>query len=676
MLAVALALGSTQMVSAQTESTGDLYDMSLEELLDYAVVSATKSEVNVRKAPSVVRVYTQKDFAEYGFTSLNQVLETIPGIQVQNYRAGHQLVWVRGVQARYNNKILFLIDGVPMRDGFYGNATFDDLVPIETVDRVEVLNGPGSVLYGANSFAAVINVTTKKQGTSAGARYGTFSTAKAYAEAGAKNFYGNATYTRSNGFQPQFMTDGLRRDVDQSIRGVSGMLKYQKEGLMVTGGFSDYHHPYTYRSTDKQYAFDRTPLYGTVAYNFDVGEKAKVNTSAFINRYNFAIDKIKYTDEQSYEVKELVVENLNTVMEGAEANYFNTFGKFQVTAGLSYFRDRSSGMTENVSYHIKGEDKTGVSPLLVVEQISRSNVGAYLQNVIAISENIDFTSGVRYENLSDFDDQFNYRMALTGQFDNIYSKLLFGTAYRVPSYREYLTVDAPNLDLQPEHLATLEAQVGYKLAQGDINLTFYRNNYTDFIGEVDVAELNRGGTVTEIGDEMAFNFDRRTITGTELSSLFYLNNKLLLNIGAGYIISATEEMGELPSYVVPENPVVSGEKPLYFLSRFTSNVAASYQFSKKFKLGTGLLFNSKRKVPAIYQADVPAEVQNPDNANAFVRVNMHATYNPTERISIIGRTTNLLNADIYSPPFGGADNFDAEWPGRILSLEARYRIRK
>lgn len=150
-------------------------EMSLEELLNIKVVSTTKSSISLQKAPGIIRVFTKDDFDKYGATTLLEVLNNIPGIQMQEYRAGHQLVWIRGVQQRYNNKVLLLIDGVPMRDSYYGNFNVDEMLPLDMVEKIEIINGPGSVLYGANSFSGVINITTKSKGKSVSASVGSFS---------------------------------------------------------------------------------------------------------------------------------------------------------------------------------------------------------------------------------------------------------------------------------------------------------------------------------------------------------------------------------------------------------------------------------------------------------------------------------------------------------------------
>ncbi len=232
-------------------------------------------------------MFTSDDFARFGFTTIQDVLNTVPGIQIQEYRAGHQLVWIRGVQARYNNKVLLLVDGVPMRDSYYGNFNIDEMFPLEVIEKIEILNGPGSVLYGANSFSGVISITTKKEGKSVGADYGSLNSYSVQGEYDTKGLYANANMYRTDGFQPEYMSDGNSRNVDQSGYGNFGLVKYTKENLTVLGGVADYGQSYKYRSTKKEYYFTRTPIWASAKYKKEIGENGVLNTNIYGNYFGF-----------------------------------------------------------------------------------------------------------------------------------------------------------------------------------------------------------------------------------------------------------------------------------------------------------------------------------------------------------------------------------------------------
>lgn len=104
----AVAFSLLSGVASSQVRPDPLAQLSIEELLNVPVLSATKAKaMSTRRTPGVVRVFTRQDIERYGFTTLRDVLATVPGAQIQEYRIGHQAVWMRGIKQRYNNKILW-----------------------------------------------------------------------------------------------------------------------------------------------------------------------------------------------------------------------------------------------------------------------------------------------------------------------------------------------------------------------------------------------------------------------------------------------------------------------------------------------------------------------------------------------------------------------------------------
>jgi outer membrane receptor for ferrienterochelin and colicins len=661
---------------AQTD-TSDIFSMSLEELISFEVVSATKTKTKVQKAPSVVRMFTSRDFQKFGFVTIQDVLNTVPGMQIQEYRAGHHLVWIRGVQARYNNKVLFLVDGVPMRDSYYGNFLIDEMFPLESIERIEILNGPGSVLYGANSFSGVISITTKSKGRSAGADYGSFNTYSVQGEYDHSGLYANGNYYSSDGFQPEYMSDGNYREVDQSSYGQYGLLKYTKGNLTALAGVANYGQPYKYRSTKKEYYFDRMPIWGSVKYKHDISDDMSVNVNTYANYFQFTRNKIKYSDSETDEVKEMSVNPLNTMLLGTDVDFNYNTDKHGLIAGISWQQDRALDIHEEITFAKDPED-LGREEGLIDANISRDNIGFFLQDVFHVNDQIDITGGIRYDVLTKFDNQFNYRFAATGLWDNgVYAKLMYGTAYRVPAYREYYTSDVPNADLTPEFLKTFEAQVGYMVnSKADINLTMYNNNYTNFIQEIVVDSIDDGsGVFTEIDDEMSFNFDSRSITGLELNSNIRPQENIALNVGLSYMLSATETMGEIDESIYTSQVLTAGKSDILFLSNFNAFIVSNYTIAENYSVGLNAIYFSDRNVPVDYQTE--SEVQNPDNAKGFVKFDLTASAKLMDKkLTINAKICNLLDADIYSPPYGGQGDYDIEWPGRTFRIGVNYNFAK
>jgi len=137
-------------------------EMSLEELMDVKVVSATKTEEKYLTAPAVMYVVTQEQFREKGYVTLFDLLKDIPGWQFETPHGGWvgQYVRLRGIKAF--RQILLLVDGVVqnnINDAEMGRFhTFN----LAAVKRVEIITGPASALYGANALLGIVNVISKK----------------------------------------------------------------------------------------------------------------------------------------------------------------------------------------------------------------------------------------------------------------------------------------------------------------------------------------------------------------------------------------------------------------------------------------------------------------------------------------------------------------------------------
>ena len=124
------------------------------------VTVATRFAQSPKKAPNVVTVIDAQQIRERGYRTISDAFRDLPGAYVWTAQEGRKLVALRGVVSADNNKILLLVDGVPLYDGVYTHAWIDDYLPLHHVRQIELIEGPGSAIYGTNAFAGVINVVT------------------------------------------------------------------------------------------------------------------------------------------------------------------------------------------------------------------------------------------------------------------------------------------------------------------------------------------------------------------------------------------------------------------------------------------------------------------------------------------------------------------------------------
>jgi len=141
----------------------DFSEISLEELLSTNVTVASKTVEKPEEAPSSVTVFTQTDIRNMGITSLQELLNFVPGFQttrdVEQGRADR--IVARGRGTALSESVLFLINGQRINDLYTGGASLLNRdIAVENIKQVEVIRGPGSALYGSNAFLGVVNITT------------------------------------------------------------------------------------------------------------------------------------------------------------------------------------------------------------------------------------------------------------------------------------------------------------------------------------------------------------------------------------------------------------------------------------------------------------------------------------------------------------------------------------
>lgn len=226
-LLVAACLGA--VCCAQS---ADLTAMSLEDLAKVQVTSASRKPERLASAPAAIYVLTGEMIREGGFTTLPDALRMVPGLYVAQTDSHTWQISTRGFSDVYNNKMLVLVDGRSVYTPLYGGVYWDALdIPLENIERVEVIRGPGGTLWGANAVNGVINIVTKSADQARGAMVSTsfdkdtgYTTTVRYGGALGSNAayyaYGRAAYwepfaSRTGGYLPNRLTlpqAGLRVD--------------------------------------------------------------------------------------------------------------------------------------------------------------------------------------------------------------------------------------------------------------------------------------------------------------------------------------------------------------------------------------------------------------------------------------------------------------------------------
>ena len=163
LLAPAFALASATTQPDQSVSDqSDLTNLSLEDLMNVQVTSVAKAPQKIADAPAAVTVIGQDDIQRSGLYSIPELLRLAPGMDVAQVDANHWAITSRGFNDIFADDLLVLMDGRSVYTPVFGGVTWDTVnYPLEDLDRIEVIRGPGSTLWGSNAVNGVVNIITK-----------------------------------------------------------------------------------------------------------------------------------------------------------------------------------------------------------------------------------------------------------------------------------------------------------------------------------------------------------------------------------------------------------------------------------------------------------------------------------------------------------------------------------
>jgi len=147
-------------ISAQQQ---DLTQLSLADLMNVEVTSVSKKEQKLSRTASAIFVITSEDIRRSGATNIPDLLRMVPGVDVAQIDANTWAISVRGLNGRFSNELLVVVDGRNVYTPTFGGVLWDTLdMPLEDIERIEVIRGPGATVWGVNAVNGVINIISKR----------------------------------------------------------------------------------------------------------------------------------------------------------------------------------------------------------------------------------------------------------------------------------------------------------------------------------------------------------------------------------------------------------------------------------------------------------------------------------------------------------------------------------
>src|SRR5450432_228686 len=141
----------------------DLTQLNIEDLMKVEVTSVSKRQQPLSETAAAVFVISQEDISRSGATNVPDLLRMVPGLYVAQINANTWAITIRGFNGRFSRTVLVLVDGRTVYTPTFGGVLWDVLdIPLNEIDKIEVVRGPGGSVWGANAVNGVINILTKK----------------------------------------------------------------------------------------------------------------------------------------------------------------------------------------------------------------------------------------------------------------------------------------------------------------------------------------------------------------------------------------------------------------------------------------------------------------------------------------------------------------------------------
>ncbi len=515
---------------AAVPDTVDLFELSLEELLNLEITTASKKAEKLSDAAGVISVVTQDELRRFGGTTLKDVLERVPGlIGFSIYMSDRSVISVRGDQVQASSShVLLLINGRPVREVLESGIKSDvyESFPVNIIERIEVIKGPGSVLYGSTAFSGVINVITKTADETSvsvsgiggdGGAYG--AAGQAFINSGDLKIVAAGRYLKradwETGYQMVDPDENVyEAKVDMPNKGTGSYVGVDFKGLSAMFSYNDWDNYYFIPYLEAHGNANWKKTFADIGYQLDVSENWSMNANVTYSNSKFEVSSYPNIKRNSYEVVAEWTNNI-ALSQSSKLVFGGLFNKIE---GKETFY--------------------GLGFPIPISDASRNAGALYAQIDSYVVEKLKLIAGFQLNKFQDVDMAFVPRVgAIWAPVDKVRVKLLYSEAFRAPSINEF-NLDHPTLKgnpgLKSEEVKTIDASISYQGEKGQIGFNYFISKHSDIIFQdrsADVAFYNNIGEVS--------------FMGFELEGKRYFNENLFLNGSMLYQKNSDDEQTDL-----------------------------------------------------------------------------------------------------------------------------------
>ncbi|MCJ8330655.1 MAG: TonB-dependent receptor, partial [Lentisphaeria bacterium] len=610
-------------------------DLSLDDLFNLEVTSVSKKAEPLFKAASAIHVVTAEDIKRIGARSIPEALRYVPGLIVSRISANRWEISVRGFGGAYTNKLLVLMDGRTLYTPTFGGVFWNQHhTNMDDIERIEVIRGPGSTLWGANAVNGVINIITKSSKYTQGGQV----------HVGGGDYMADASFRY--GFEPKENMFLRFYSQDRYIENYKNLANGEEHGrwnMLVSGFRMDWQ-----MTDDDLLTFQgdwfRNNYDTTVNKNTD----KPIDGGNLIFRYSKKLNNDSDFKVQAYydyyRHKEQTIQVFEAIRDtyDIEIQYSFKLGSHEINSGIGYRESEFDFIADPFATFVFFEDeRIEIANFFVMDKIS------------IIEDKLSLTLGSKFEynNYTHLEIQPNVRLVWTPDDKNT---VWFSAsrAARTPAAAEttlFMDILGPPPAIQilgsetidAEDMKSLELGWRTKLTESFmIDLATFYNEYDDLLGQntTFVAGLP---VIVEIE-----NNGEAVVYGAELSAVWFVSDEFNIRTGYSYAHMAAKALMEAdPSKSIFNVTEASNEEDL---PRNTLYMMTHYELTDSINIDVNVSY-----IDSVgYSAQFGSR-----NTNSLIRTNVRLSYSPNKDFEFYIMGTNLQ--DKWTNETGSGFGYDS-----------------
>ena len=622
------------------------------------VVTASATEQNVKDAPASISVITQQDLQRKPVQNLKDVLRDVPGVQLTNEGDNRKGVSIRGLSSSYT---LILVDGkrVNSRNAVFRHNDFDlNWIPVDAIERIEVVRGPMSSLYGSDALGGVVNIITKKIGQKWTGTLSADTTIQEHRD-------------RGDTYNGQFFTSGPLIDGVLGMKAYGSLAKRAKDDPQSSSnatGETPRIEGFTSRDGNVEFAWTPNENHDfTAGYGFDRQDRDSDSLDRNrLERENYSLSHNGRWDIGNSELKFYgeKVDNKNPGQSGTITSESNAIdGKYVLPLGMINQLVTFGGEWR----HDKLKDPVNLSS--GGQSTSASQYALFIEDEWRIIEPLALTTGIRMDDHQTYGDHWSPRAYLVyTATDTVTVKGGWATAFKAPSLLQ-LSPDwvtgscrgaceiVGNPDLKPETSESFEFGLYYSGEEGwlegvQASVTTFQNNVDDRISLSRTANAKQAQSYP--------NYVGLNADGEPIFRYYNVNKARIRGVETELKFPLADDWKVTLNYTYNDGRDISngGNKPLSDLPFHTANGTVDWKATQDWSF----------YVQGNYTGEKRALTSSDPTPGGYVIWNTGAAWQATKSVKLRAGVQNLLDKDL------SRDDYSYTEDGRRYFVGVDYKF--